>query len=156
MAAAPHHPIALQAVMRIAHQTSTAAAWARAQHDEGVEAPPILSEPKDGGPIGITNWTGPGVWTDAVLAYLLHRYGVTWVELKSLRKPLRVGDVVVLPVTGFSPGVRQFGAGENEGGWGQAALTLDPQAMVWHLFRGSWKTDSPAFNGDFVAAEEWQ
>lgn len=27
----------------------------------------ILSEPKEGGPVGVMNWTGPGVWTDAVL-----------------------------------------------------------------------------------------
>jgi alpha 1,6-mannosyltransferase len=42
-----------------------------------------------------------------------------------------VGDVVVLPVTGFSPGGGNFGAGDVD----------DPQAMVQHLFRGSWKEE---------------
>lgn len=63
--------------------------------------------------------------------YLNARYDLTWVDLRSLRAPLRVGDVVVLPVTGFSPGVNQFGARGR----------IDPQAMVFHDFAGSWKDD---------------
>lgn len=55
-------------------------------------------------------WTGPGVWTDAVLRYLRVKYGVKWKDLTRLAKPLRIGEVVVLPVTGFSPGVGNFGA----------------------------------------------
>lgn len=53
-----------------------------------------------------------------------------WTDLKGLREPLRVGDVVILPVTGFSPGVGNFG---SESRW-------DSQAMVEHNFEGSWKT----------------
>lgn len=69
---------------------------------------------------------------------------------------MRIGDVVILPVTGFSPGVGLFGAKTP---WGEfsplASITFceivsladchpdsviaDEQAMVEHLFAGSWK-----------------
>ncbi|KAL1409799.1 hypothetical protein Q8F55_003796 [Vanrija albida] len=143
MASAPYHPIALAAVMRMVHQTAKAADWAASRWGE-VQAlraagdwdaadrlaeTHVLKNPKDGGPIGIMNWSGPGVWTDAVLNYLRVRYGVRWVDLRGLREPLRIGDVVVLPVTGFSPGVGNFGS----------QLPQDAQAMVEHHFAGSWK-----------------
>lgn len=138
MALAPYHPIALSAVLRVSHRTARAATWAsdRWAHvlsksqSGSLDSEPgsglgwgldelarttILSDPKDGGPLGVVDWTGPGVWTDAVLAYLRHRYGMGWAELRGLRMPMRVGEVVILPVTGFSPGVQQFGAGEIHG-----------------------------------------
>lgn len=70
-------------------------------------------------------------------SYLRVRYGMLWTDLKDIRQPLRVGDVVILPgelilplaspcnvkvqgergqadslasVTGFSPGVGNFGS----------------------------------------------
>lgn len=143
MASAPHHPIALSALLRIVHRTAQAADWAHAHwrdvqlhlhRNETAAARALmgtsaLSEPANGGPVGIMDWTGPGVWTDAVLQYLAARYGCQWTDLRGLDKPLRVGDVVVLPVTGFSPDVGQFGSLSRD----------DPQAMVWHYFRGSWK-----------------
>jgi hypothetical protein len=51
--------------------------------------------------------------------------------LGRLPGPLRVGEVVILPVTGFSPGVGLFGA----------QATWDAEAMVEHQFRGSWKDE---------------
>jgi alpha 1,6-mannosyltransferase len=45
-----------------------------------------------------------------VSSYLRVKYGLLWTDLKDIREPLRIGDVVVLPVTGFSPGVGNFGA----------------------------------------------
>jgi hypothetical protein len=44
--------------------------------------------------------TGPGIWTDAVLAYLKARYNVTWHDLRGLQTPLRIGEIMVLPITG--------------------------------------------------------
>lgn len=146
MAAAPHHPIALSALLRVVHRTARAASWA-ADHWRAVQRAlaandteramhlmqtTALDEPASGGPVGIMDWTGPGVWTDAVLQYLAARFGCSWTDLRGLSRPLRVGDVVVLPVTGFSPDVGQFGALSRH----------DPQAMVWHHFRGSWKGDT--------------
>lgn len=74
-----------------------------------------ISEPRHGGPLGVMEWTGPGIWTDAVVTYLRNRWGCEWTELRDMRRPMRVGDVVVLPITGFSPGIGQFGAGEISG-----------------------------------------
>lgn len=136
MASAPYHPIALAAVMRMVHQTAKAADWAAARWDKVLalrqagkwEAADklvethVLKNPKDGGPIGIMNWSGPGVWTDAVLNYLRVRYGVRWVDLRGLTEPLRIGDVVVLPVTGFSPGVGNFGSQLPTGEWAWRAV----------------------------------
>ncbi|KAJ9115018.1 hypothetical protein QFC22_005346 [Naganishia vaughanmartiniae] len=76
--------------------------------------------------------TGPGIWTDAVLAYLKARYNVTWHDLRGLQHPLRIGEVMVLPITAFSPG------GEPD------FMSKDqdhPQAAVYHDFRGSWKKE---------------
>ncbi len=59
------------------------------------------------------------------LRYLRVRYGMQWPDLRNLRKAIRVGEVLILPVTGFSPGVGNFGAGEVFGMWqGRGALRL--------------------------------
>lgn len=44
-----------------------------------------------------------GLFSDAVLAYLDARYGIKWPVLRSLTSPLRIGEVLILPITGFSP-----------------------------------------------------
>jgi len=138
MASAPFHPIALQSVLRVLHATATAADWARTRtrraaeltkhlhamtpgsqaYDDtkaeidGLVGSNLLALKKDGGPVGILDWTGPGVWTDATVNYLEVKYGVKWTDLRELSAPMRVGEVLVLPVTGFSPGIGQFGAGD--------------------------------------------
>ena len=82
--------------------------------------------------------------------------------MRALEEPLRIGDVVILPgmspsvtreciqlmtVTGFSPGVGNFGSKQPWGEWtvaeirGVHADIADSQAMVQHGFRGSWKSD---------------
>ncbi|EIW69886.1 hypothetical protein TREMEDRAFT_61657 [Tremella mesenterica DSM 1558] len=147
MASAPYHPICLQALLRILHSTAHAVQWSH-EHRRNLKAltdlgmfrevsslreVTVLSEPKGGGPVGVMAWTGPGVWTDAVLSYIRVRYGVQWTDLRELKEPLRIGDVMVLPVTGFSPGVGNFG---SEPAW-------HPQAMVEHKFEGSWKNAIP-------------
>jgi alpha 1,6-mannosyltransferase len=38
--------------------------------------------------------TGPGPYTDAVLRYLLVRYGVRPQQLRNIYQPVRVGDVL--------------------------------------------------------------
>lgn len=39
-----------------------------------------------------------------IFRFLLARYGVTWHRLRNLDHPLRIGDVLILPITAFSPG----------------------------------------------------
>ena len=124
LGSAPHHPIFLDTLLGITRSTAAAYEWERDQHTshqpppavaanpvvEKPSPPTLTSEPSEGGPVGIMEWTGPGVWTDSVLRYLRIKYGVRWTDLRRLAKPLRVGEVVILPVTGFSPGVGNFGA----------------------------------------------
>jgi alpha 1,6-mannosyltransferase len=83
MASAPNHPIALNAILRILHSTAHAIDWAH-EHERNIRAlktlgrykdmqavrdATVLDEPKMGGAVGVMAWTGPGVWTDAVLRY---------------------------------------------------------------------------------------
>ncbi|KAJ9108941.1 hypothetical protein QFC21_000263 [Naganishia friedmannii] len=126
----PHHPIALDVLRQITHQTGKAIDWRSRQSQtvqelvkageseraEKINRASILSEPKEGGPVGVMDWTGPGVWTDAVLRYLRVKFGLRWTDLQNLQEPMRIGDVVILPVTGFSPGVGLFGA---KSPWGE-------------------------------------
>ncbi|KAG9033137.1 membrane-bound alpha-1,6- mannosyltransferase Initiation-specific [Tulasnella sp. JGI-2019a] len=151
MASAPSHPIMLDVISRIAQSSEGLPAWTAERsanltklriHGQ-VEAAEKLAnvlpwaDPKAGGHRSVMEWTGPGVFTDAAFRYLNTRYGLTWPVLRNLRAPLRVGDVVILPVTGFSPGVQQFGAQEVE----------DEQAMVFHAFSGSWKGKALGWKG---------
>ncbi|WWC94993.1 hypothetical protein V866_001845 [Kwoniella sp. B9012] len=46
--------------------------------------------------LGPLELTGPGPFTDAVLRYLLVQYGVTPSDLRALRGPVKVGDVLIL------------------------------------------------------------
>ncbi|TYJ52494.1 hypothetical protein B9479_006888 [Cryptococcus floricola] len=144
MSSHPSHPIPLSALLRILHATSSALHWShtnahiihllldqgRYKDAKALAEVTAMNEVKNGGPVGVMGWTGPGVWTDAVLGWLRVGWGVRWVDLRGLREPMRVGDVLILPVTGFSPGVGNFGAQQRG----------HPQAMVEHGFAGSWKT----------------
>lgn len=81
----------------------------------------------------IVEFTGPAVWTDAVFGYLndptyykMDGKNVTWETFTGMESAKKVGDVVVLPITSFSPGVQQMGAKEPD----------DPMAFVKHDFEG--------------------
>lgn len=85
----------------------------------------------------IMDWTGPGTWTDSIFYYFndpvksgLH-YPVKWNNFTGLTEPKLVSDVLVLPITSFSPGVGTMGA-EDES---------HPLAFVKHHFEGSWKPE---------------
>ncbi|KZZ92700.1 alpha 1,6 mannosyltransferase [Ascosphaera apis ARSEF 7405] len=89
----------------------------------------------------VVELTGPAVWTDSVFRHLNSDeiWGSDYkdhptlesVDFSGLRAQKRVGDVVVLPITSFSPGVGQMGA-EDES---------DPMAFVKHDFDGTWKPE---------------
>lgn len=91
--------------------------------------------------ITIMEFTGPGVWTDTIFDYFNnHVYfefdsqyqNITAKDFFNLKEHKKVGDVVVLPITSFSPGVGQMGAGETD----------HPLAYVHHEFEGSWKPEN--------------
>lgn len=81
----------------------------------------------------IVEFTGPAVWTDAIFSYLnnplyfkMDGKNVTWETFTGMETAKKVGDVVVLPITSFSPGVQQMGSKEPD----------DPMAFVKHDFEG--------------------
>ena len=84
---------------------------------------------------GTIEFTGPAAWTDAIMRYFNdERYFdmstskglIDWKHFTGMTTSKRVGDVVVLPITSFSPGVEQMGAGDYD----------DPMAFVKHDFEG--------------------
>jgi len=83
----------------------------------------------------VIEFTGPAVWTDVIFDFLNdERYfdlstgkgNITWRDFTGMTSPKKVGDLVVLPITSFSPGVDQMGAKDEQ----------DPMAFVKHNFEG--------------------
>ncbi|KAI9866332.1 MAG: membrane-bound alpha-1,6- mannosyltransferase Initiation-specific [Trichoglossum hirsutum] len=83
----------------------------------------------------VVEFTGPALWTDKIFEYLNNEQyfdmstskgNITWREFTGMKNIKKVGDVVILPITSFSPGVGQMGAGEPD----------DPLAYVQHDFDG--------------------
>lgn len=88
-------------------------------------------------PKSIMEFTGPGVWTDAIFSYLNNEEyfdfstrtsKVSYSDFFGITIQKRIGDVVILPITSFSPGVGQMGANEPD----------DPLAFVKHEFDGTY------------------
>ncbi|KAG9234104.1 putative initiation-specific alpha-1,6-mannosyltransferase [Amylocarpus encephaloides] len=88
----------------------------------------------------VIEFTGPAVWTDTIFDFLNdERYfdmstskgNITWREFTGMTSAKKVGDVVVLPITSFSPGVQQMGAEDYD----------HPMAFVKHEFEGTWKPE---------------
>lgn len=88
----------------------------------------------------VIEFTGPALWTDVVFEYFNdERYfdmedsagPIDWRNFTGMETSKRVGDVVVLPITSFSPGVQQMGAKEPD----------DPMAFVQHDFEGMDRLD---------------
>ncbi|KAJ9647580.1 uncharacterized protein PV06_00291 [Exophiala oligosperma] len=86
----------------------------------------------------IMEYTGPGVWTDTLFSYFnnrdffdfsTRRSNITYSDFFALKEHKKIGDVIVLPITSFSPGVGQMGAEGAD----------HPMAFVKHEFDGSWK-----------------
>ncbi|CCH41178.1 Initiation-specific alpha-1,6-mannosyltransferase [Wickerhamomyces ciferrii] len=112
----------------------------------------------------IMNWTGPGIFTDEVFKYLnevisldqsvsiinktpeneynkglnIFQDGVDWKFFTLTKKPIVLDDVLVLPITGFSPGV---------GHMGSKSITHE-SAYVRHMFEGSWKPENEKHIGE--------
>lgn len=82
----------------------------------------------------IMEWTGPSIFTDTLFDYfnsptLGMTEDITWKTFTGIEDAKQIGDVLVLPITCFSPGVGHMGSK----GIG------DPLAFVQHHFEGSWK-----------------
>ncbi|KAJ7668150.1 nucleotide-diphospho-sugar transferase [Mycena rosella] len=98
----------------------------------------------------ILEFTGPALWTDTIFAFFdeqsnghnTHNENITWTHFTKLTAPKQVRDVVVLPITSFSPGIGWMGSGPDN----------DPMACVKHTFAGSWKPKlkAPAWNAGWT------
>jgi mannosyltransferase OCH1-like enzyme len=120
------HPVLREIVSRITETTL------QKKKDGKLSLPSTKARGSD-----IMDWTGPGVWTDSVFGYFNDGvksglyYPVTWQNFTALEQPKPVSDVLVLPITSFSPGINTMGAGPD----------TDPLAFVKHHFEGSWKPE---------------
>ncbi|KAK6528173.1 membrane-bound alpha-1,6- mannosyltransferase Initiation-specific [Arthrobotrys megalospora] len=126
----PGHPVLREVVARIAEKTLAMKRKGTLKKDQK----------------GVIEFTGPAIWTDTVFDYLNDENyfkvdkgsPVDYKNFTMMKNPKKIGDVVVLPVTSFSPGVGQFGAGEDD----------DPQAFVKHMFDGTWKPEQERHVGE--------
>lgn len=128
----PGHPVLRNIIANITEQTLEKKAAGTLD----------ISSAKDRGS-SIMDWTGPGIWTDSVFEYLQENTApgaepVDWSDFTGLTVPKQVDDIVVLPITAFSPGIRTMGAQEPS----------DPQAYVHHHFGGSWKPEDERMKMD--------
>ncbi len=83
----------------------------------------------------IVEFTGPAVFTDAIFSYFNNESffdysargtNISGTDFAAITSHKKVGDVIVLPITSFSPGVEQMGAKKID----------DPMAFVKHEFSG--------------------
>jgi len=136
--AKPGHPVLRDIIVRITKET--------------------LKRKKEGGAFiskdkSVVEFTGPAIWTDVIFDYFndprffdkAHSDGdITYKHFTGMETSKKVGDVVVLPITSFSPGVQQMGAKEYD----------DPMAFVKHDFEGTWKPESERHIGESPEDEE--
>lgn len=115
--AKPGHPVLREIVAHITQETLK-------RKKEGA----IISKEKT-----VVEFTGPAIWTDIIFRFFNepkyhegNKGNITWADFTGMEEPKVVGDVVVLPITSFSPGVEQMGAKDYE----------DPMAFVKHDFEG--------------------
>jgi len=95
----------------------------------------------------VVEFTGPAVWTDTVFKFFNNpeffemersKGNISYEHFTGMKTAKKVGDVVVLPITSFSPGVQQMGAGEPD----------DPMAFVRHEFEGKLHHHQPTTPSD--------
>eukprot|EP00475_Leptophrys_vorax_P010312 TRINITY_DN16939_c0_g1_i1.p1 TRINITY_DN16939_c0_g1~~TRINITY_DN16939_c0_g1_i1.p1 ORF type:complete len:454 (-),score=88.81 TRINITY_DN16939_c0_g1_i1:32-1393(-) len=78
----------------------------------------------------VLEMTGPGVVSAVVHSHLSQYSGLHWSDLSYLKSPFTAGLIRIHPITAFGNGIYRFmGQGSPQ----------DSQALVQHLFAGSWK-----------------
>ncbi|KAK6465758.1 membrane-bound alpha-1,6 mannosyltransferase initiation-specific [Scheffersomyces coipomensis] len=133
------HPMLRELIAKITDITLT--------RDRKGQLKKILGKDQGG---DIMNWTGPAIFTDSIFEYLNNILGsaydntnnaknknsksqiVDWKLFTGMQSPIAIDDVLILPITSFSPDVDQMGAQSHE----------HPMAYAKHMFSGSWKKDS--------------
>ena len=75
------------------------------------------------------DWTGPGLFTDVIMEYMEEQYQLKPEDFSAIGEPVQIGDVLVLPLTAFSPDMGHMGSKPSDG----------PGSLVKHHFAGTWK-----------------
>ncbi|ORY83245.1 hypothetical protein BCR37DRAFT_379258 [Protomyces lactucae-debilis] len=129
--AKPGHPALVEAIVSITDKILSL-------KQQGL----LASYPRD----SAVELTGPAMWTDAVFRYLNSEesgakqansmqlalgQALDWRQMTGMKEQRQFGDVIVLPITGFSPGQGHMGSEPFD----------HPMAMVKHDFEGSWKPE---------------
>jgi len=116
----PGHPVLREIVANITQETMK-------KKKDGT----LKSFPAD----KVIEFTGPAVWTDTIFRFMndekyfdmsTGKGSITWRDFTSMTTARKVGDVVVFPITSFSPGVEQMGSEDYD----------HPMAFVKHAFEG--------------------
>lgn len=89
----------------------------------------------EAGYMDVMDTTGPGIFSQTIYQGLSELSGkeVDPSSLTGMKEPRLFGNVLVLPVTSFGAGLAHSNAGE----------VTDPDALVHHMFAGTWKGDHP-------------
>jgi len=106
------------------------------QNGGSITTPSAINELRRIGPLSLT---GPEAVTVATRSWLEEQAGLRWNALTGLPdggRPKLVEDVLILPITGFSPGRGRYG------NMGSRPVT-DPAARLWHRAQGSWRSFQP-------------
>ncbi|KAF2714444.1 glycosyltransferase family 32 protein [Pleomassaria siparia CBS 279.74] len=131
----PGHPVLVDVVANITQETLKRKAENKLTKDDK----------------GIIEFTGPGLWTDIIFDFFNNpdffdmsasKGNLTWENFTGMKSPKKVGDVIILPITSFSPGIKTMDAGEDD----------DPMAFVKHNFEGTWKPDKLRHIGQVYAS----
>ncbi|KAE8168137.1 putative deacetylase LmbE-like domain-containing protein [Aspergillus tamarii] len=143
LAAAPGHPISQTFLDRLStNLKNTTSKKTHQKHSQEKQAALNSIDP--------LLLTGPAAFTAAVKEWLATTTGLRWNALSGLEdggQSKVVGDILVLPITGFSPGRGIYG---NMG----SKSVDDPSARLFHHAQGSWrKTDIVVEVGKFCRTE---
>lgn len=124
----PGHPVLRDVVVAITEETLKRKATGQLKNNRELQRE-------------IVELTGPALWTDKIFDFFnsddyfdmsTSKGNITWERFTGMTQAKRVGDVIVLPITSFSPGVKTMGSGEDD----------DPMAFVKHEFEGMFPSHS--------------
>ena len=93
--------------------------------------------------------TGPGVYSDAILAAVRHSLGdssLNWNVFFGLQEPTLFGDILVLPINAFGSGQKH--SNSSKAGWGDV--------LVKHHFGSSWFKKRPHKKSAYAEHESHQ
>ncbi|KAL1970287.1 hypothetical protein VTN77DRAFT_5447 [Rasamsonia byssochlamydoides] len=129
LASAPGHPVLLRFMDNLSFRLQEVAN----RHGGNLSSPSAFRELQRLDPLVLT---GPDALTVSAQSWLEESAGLRWNALTGLHdggKSKLVDDVMILPITGFSPGRGLYG------NMGSKPIT-DPDARLLHRAQGSWKS----------------